>query len=124
MEIKKVMVIGAGQMGSGIAQVCAQGGFEVLLNDLNEQALEKGLNNIDKLLTRAVDKERITAKEKTDTLNRLKPSSHLKEAHDCDLVIEAAVENMDVKKKIRSEERRVGKECRYRRGRGQAKKEN
>lgn len=100
MEIKKVMVIGAGQMGSGIAQVCAQEGFEVLLNDLNEQALEKGLNNIDKLLTRAVDKERITTKEKTDTLNRLKPSSHLKDAHDCDLVIEAAVENMDIKAKI------------------------
>src|SRR5699024_2294547 len=103
IENKKVMVIGAGQVGSGIGEVCAQAGFEVLLNDLNEQALEKGLNNIDKLLTRAVDKERITAKEKTDTLNRLKPSSHLKEAHDCDLVIEAAVENMDVKKKIFSD---------------------
>src|SRR5699024_9579623 len=103
MEIKKVMVIGAGQMGSGIAQVCAQAGVEVLLDDLNEQALEEGLNNIDKLLARAVDKERVAEKAKTDTLNRLKPSSHLKDAHDCALVIDAAVEDINVKTKIFSD---------------------
>lgn len=103
MEIKKVMVIGAGQMGAGIAQVCAQAGFDVLLNDMNEDALSKGMNNIEKLLTRAVDKERISSKEKTDTLNRLTPSSELKDAHNCDLVIEAIVENMDVKTKVFSD---------------------
>ena len=64
MTIKKVMVIGAGQMGAGIAQVSAQAGFQVLLNDMNETALEKGMNNIEKLLTRAVEKERITEEEK------------------------------------------------------------
>src|SRR5699024_2935723 len=100
MEIKKVMVIGAGQKGSGITQVCAQAGFEVLLNDLNEQALEKGLNNIDKLLTRTVDKERSTAKEETDTLNRIQPSSHLKDTHDCDVFIEEVVEYIIVKTNI------------------------
>lgn len=100
MEIKKIMVIGAGQMGAGIAQVCAQAGFDVLLNDKNEDALSKGMNNIEKLLTRAVDKERISNKEKTDTLNRLTPSSELKDAHNCDLVIEAIVENMAVKTKV------------------------
>lgn len=94
------MVIGAGQMGAGIAQVSAQAGFQVLLNDMNKEALEKGMNNIKKLLTRAVEKTRITEEEKTQTLARLKPSSTLQDAKDCDLVIEAIVENMDVKTKL------------------------
>lgn len=100
MKIKKVMVIGAGQMGGGIAQVCAQAGFDVLLNDMNTEALDKGMKRIEKLLARAVEKERISESDKTDTLNRLSASSELKDAHDCDLVIEAVVENMDVKEKV------------------------
>lgn len=100
MTIKKVMVIGAGQMGAGIAQVTAQAGFEVLLNDMNEAALEKGMNNIEKLLTRAVEKERITESDKRQTLERLTASSTLEDAKDCDLVIEAIVENMEVKTKV------------------------
>ncbi|MUK89619.1 3-hydroxybutyryl-CoA dehydrogenase [Ornithinibacillus sp. L9] len=100
MSIKKVMVIGAGQMGSGIAQVCAQAGFDVLLNDMNEVAIDKGLANIEKLLTRAVDKERITAEEKENTLNNLTKSTQLQDAKSCDLVIEAVIENMDVKTKV------------------------
>ncbi|MBP1969833.1 3-hydroxybutyryl-CoA dehydrogenase [Virgibacillus natechei] len=100
MAIQKVMVIGAGQMGAGIAQVCAQAGFDVLVNDRNEDDLDKGMKNIDKILTRAVEKERITAQSKSDTLNRLTPSSQLKDAESCDLVIEAVVENMDVKRKV------------------------
>lgn len=100
MPIKKVMVIGAGQMGAGIAQVTAQAGFEVLLNDMNEAALEKGMNNMNKLLTRAAEKERITENEKEQTLGRLRASSALEDAKDCDLVIEAIVENMEVKTKV------------------------
>ncbi|MEN1967603.1 3-hydroxybutyryl-CoA dehydrogenase [Lentibacillus sp. N15] len=100
MEIKKVMVIGAGQMGSGIAQVCAQSGFDVYLNDMNEQALEKGIQSIETLLIRAVDKQRISETEKTQTLNRLHASTTLADAANCDLVIEAVVENMDVKAKV------------------------
>ncbi|WP_199794650.1 3-hydroxybutyryl-CoA dehydrogenase [Lentibacillus sp. Marseille-P4043] len=103
MEINKVMVIGAGQMGAGIAQVCAQSGFDVLLNDMNEQALDKGMKNIEKLLTRAVEKERITESQKVDTLNRLHPSTTLADAADRDVVIEAVVENMDVKASVFSE---------------------
>ncbi|MEC5424435.1 3-hydroxybutyryl-CoA dehydrogenase [Virgibacillus sp. C22-A2] len=103
MSIKKVMVIGAGQMGAGIAQSCAQSGFEVLLNDMNEEAIEKGLKNIEKLLTRAVEKERISEKDKKDTLNRLSPSTHLQDAQSCDLIIEAVVENMEVKTKVFSD---------------------
>ncbi|HLR81327.1 MAG TPA: 3-hydroxybutyryl-CoA dehydrogenase [Bacillota bacterium] len=97
MAIEKVMVIGAGQMGSGIAQVFAQSGFEVLLNDMNEQALDKGMNNIEKLLERAVEKERMTEQAKEETIARLSKSTDLKDAEDRDLIVEAVVENMDVK---------------------------
>ena len=97
MDIKNVMVIGAGQMGSGIAQVCAQSGCNVLLNDTNEGALKTGMKNIEKHLTRSVEKERITEEEKNETLNRLTASKTLDDAADCDVVIEAVIENMDVK---------------------------
>lgn len=94
------MVIGAGQMGSGIAQVCAQAGFHVVLNDMNEAALKKGLGNIEKQLTREVEKERINDEDKEATLARLTSSSSLEAASDCDLVIEAVIENMDVKASV------------------------
>lgn len=100
MEIKKVMVVGAGQMGSGIAQVCAQSGYDVLLNDMNKEALEKGMNRIDKLLSRSVEKERITEEDKEATMNRLTASSDLNDAKDCDIVIEAVVEDMNVKQSV------------------------
>jgi 3-hydroxybutyryl-CoA dehydrogenase len=100
MTIKKAMVIGAGQMGSGIAQVTAQAGFEVYLHDANEAALDNGLERIEKLLTRAVDKERITQEEKDATTNRLKRAASIEKASECDIVIEAVVENMDVKTEI------------------------
>jgi 3-hydroxybutyryl-CoA dehydrogenase len=103
MDINKVMVIGAGQMGAGIAQVCAQSGYEVLLHDMNEEALKKGMKNIEKLLNRNVEKERMTEKEKNDTVNRLTTSSDIKDVKSCDIVIEAIVENMDVKTKVFSE---------------------
>ncbi|HLR52951.1 MAG TPA: 3-hydroxybutyryl-CoA dehydrogenase [Candidatus Avamphibacillus sp.] len=97
MAIKNVMVIGAGQMGSGIAQVCAQSGYNVLLNDMNEGALKNGMKNIEKHLIRSVEKERIKEEEKNETLNRLTASKTLDDAADCDVVIEAVIENMDVK---------------------------
>lgn len=100
MTIKKVMVIGAGQMGAGIAHVFAQSGFDVLLNDMKPDALEKGMKQIEHLLTRAVKKERISEDEKRATLDRLKPSSDLQDASDRDFVIEAVIENMDVKTSV------------------------
>ncbi|MBM7601190.1 3-hydroxybutyryl-CoA dehydrogenase [Virgibacillus halotolerans] len=100
MEIKKIMVIGAGQMGAGIAQVCAQAGYDVLLNDMNEKALDQGMKNIEKHLTRAVDKQRISDQDKAETLARLTASSQLEDAEGRDFVIEAVVENMDVKAKL------------------------
>lgn len=100
MEIKKVMVIGAGQMGGGIAQVCAQAGFDVKLNDIKEEFYEKGLAVISKNLSRNVEKGRMTEDEKTAVLGRITKSLDLLDAHDVDIVIEAAVENMDIKKSI------------------------
>lgn len=100
MTIQKVMVIGAGQMGSGIAQVIAQAGLEVILNDIKEEFLDRGIGVITKNLTRDVEKGRKTEEQKNDTLNRITRSLDLNDAKDVDLVIEAAVENMDIKKNI------------------------
>ncbi|MFN7252062.1 MAG: 3-hydroxybutyryl-CoA dehydrogenase [Anaerobacillus sp.] len=100
MEIKKVMVIGAGQMGSGIAQVCAQAGYEVLLNDLKGEFIVRGLGSISKNLNRQVEKGRLAETERDDILNRLTASVQLEDAREVDLVIEAAVENMEIKAKI------------------------
>jgi 3-hydroxybutyryl-CoA dehydrogenase len=100
MQINKVMVIGAGQMGSGIAQVCAQAGYDVLLNDLKEEFVEKGLAGITKNLTRSVTKGRMTDEEKQNVLGRLTATTNIQDAQNVDIVIEAAVENMDIKTKI------------------------
>ena len=100
MDIQQVVVIGAGQMGSGIAQVFAQSGYQVILHDKNEAALKKGLNSIEKLLSRAVEKERMTESEKNETINRLKTATDLQVAEKADLVIEAVIENLAVKKEI------------------------
>jgi len=100
MNIKTVMVIGAGQMGSGIAQVCAQAGYKVILNDLKDEFVEKGLGSISKNLSRQVQKERLTEDEKNSILANLVKSTNLGDAKDVDIVIEAAVENMSIKAKI------------------------
>ncbi|WP_342433618.1 3-hydroxybutyryl-CoA dehydrogenase [Neobacillus sp. FSL H8-0543] len=100
MSVKKVMVIGAGQMGSGIAQVCAQAGYQVVLNDLKTEFVERGLGVISKNLTRLVEKGRMTAEQKQDVLDRIRPSTDLNDASAVDLVIEAAVENMEIKTKL------------------------
>ncbi len=100
VSIQKVMVIGAGQMGSGIAQVCAQAGYDVTLNDLKGEFVERGLSSIGKNLARAVEKGRMSADEKDQVTGRLSSSTDLQDAKGVDLVIEAAVENMDIKKTI------------------------
>ena len=100
MDIKHVMVIGAGQMGGGIAQVCAQAGFEVTLNDISEEAYEKGLGVITKNLSRGVEKGRMTEEEKDAALGRIRKSTDLSDAKHADLIIEAAVEKMEIKQSI------------------------
>ncbi|OHR63226.1 3-hydroxybutyryl-CoA dehydrogenase [Bacillus sp. HMSC76G11] len=100
MSIQNVMVIGAGQMGSGIAQVCAMAGYKVYLNDLKEEFVQKGFAAINKNLQRQVDKEKMTAEQKQEILSRLTASTDLQDAAQTDLVIEAAVENMKIKSDI------------------------
>lgn len=100
MGIQKVMVIGAGQMGSGIAQVCAQAGFDVKLNDTHQEYFERGLGVITKNLSRDVEKGRKTEDEKTAILGRITMSLNVQDASEVDLVIEAAVENMEIKQSI------------------------
>lgn len=103
MGIQKVMVIGAGQMGSGIAQVCAMSGYEVLLHDLKDEYVEKGLGTIAKNLSRQVEKGKMESEEKDAILSRLTSSTNMKNAAGVDLVIEAAVENMEIKTRIFAE---------------------
>ncbi|AUS85298.1 3-hydroxybutyryl-CoA dehydrogenase [Lysinibacillus capsici] len=100
MGIQKVMVIGAGQMGSGIAQVCAQAGFDVKLNDIKQEFFERGLGVITKNLSRDVEKGRKTEDEKAAVLSRISMSLDLQDASDVDIIIEAAVENMEIKQSI------------------------
>ncbi|MCK1994568.1 3-hydroxybutyryl-CoA dehydrogenase [Peribacillus muralis] len=103
MGIQKVMVIGAGQMGSGIAQVCAMSGYEVLLHDLKDEYVEKGLRTISKNLSRQVEKGNMKSEDKDAALSRLTSSTKLHNAAEVDLVIEAAVENMEIKTKLFAE---------------------
>jgi len=96
----KVLVVGSGTMGSGIAQVIASAKINVILNDINETALNKGYNNILNNFNKLVSKEKITETEKNDILSYLKITTDLSEAKDVDLVIEAASENIEIKKSI------------------------
>jgi len=101
MKIKRVLVIGAGQMGSGIAQVMAQGGLEVILQDIKEEFVQKGIKAIDRNLTRAVEKGKMSAEDKGGIMQRISTVVELDTLScDVDLVVEAAVENMDIKRGI------------------------
>lgn len=95
--IKTVMVIGAGQMGGGIAQVMAAAGHKTYMNDVNLDIVNSRLAFIEKLLTKDVAKGKITEEQKKATMDNLIPSDHLEDAADCDLVVEAIIENMEIK---------------------------
>ncbi|ATW26313.1 3-hydroxybutyryl-CoA dehydrogenase [Candidatus Formimonas warabiya] len=96
----KIMVIGAGQMGSGIAQVFAQNGYQVLLNDISTEYLDKSISNITGRLKKLVEKEKMTAETMAEILHHLEPTLDLTRAGEAALVMEAATENMEIKKKI------------------------
>jgi len=103
MEIRKVGVVGCGLMGSGIVQVCAQSGYQVVTSEINDELLNKGLASINTALTKSVDKGKLSQQDKDATLARIKGTTSTKDFADCDLMIEAVVENMDLKKKIFAE---------------------
>ena len=97
MEIKKIMVIGSGQMGSGIAQVMAQAGYGVILNDIKEEFVQRGFAKIEKGLTRDVETGRKTETEKESILAHFTLSTNIQDAKDAQLVVEAATENKKIK---------------------------
>jgi len=99
-KIKKVGVVGAGQMGSGIAHVCALAGYDVLLNDLNAERIKAGLATINGNLARQVSKGTISEQARQQALAHIKPAEKLADLGACDLVIETATEKEDVKRKI------------------------
>ena len=100
MSIQTVMVIGAGQMGGGIAQIMAAAGRKTYLNDINIDIVNARIAFIEKLLTKDVSKGKITEEQKAATLANLIPSTDQHDAADCDLVVEAIVENMDIKARV------------------------
>ena len=101
--VKTVGVIGAGQMGAGIAQICAAIGKNVVLCDIKQEFLDNGIGTITKNLTRSVSKERISQKDMDNTLGNVSTTLELNELHDRDIIIEAIVENIEIKKKLFSD---------------------
>lgn len=104
MDIKKVCVLGAGLMGSGIAQVCAQAGYDVTMRDIEQRFIDGGMNTIKKNLSRDLEKGRITKEQMDAVLGRIKPTLDLKEAATgADVVVEVVIELMAIKKKVYEE---------------------
>ncbi len=100
MKIRKVGVIGAGQMGSGIAHVCAVAGFDVCLNDISQDRIEAGLATINGNMARQVRSDRLSEEDRDAALGRIIPTNSLEGLADCELVIESAVEEEAVKREI------------------------
>jgi len=100
LNIRKVGVIGAGQMGNGIAHVCSLAGFPVLLNDVSADRIKSGLATINGNMARQVSKKQISENDRQSALDRIKPAEGLEAMADCDLVIETASEKEDLKLKI------------------------
>jgi len=109
MEVKSVAVIGAGTMGNGIAQVIAASGIGILMTDINDAALKRGLDAIGKSLERLVSKQKLSATDRTALLGRIRTTTRLEDIADCDVVVEAATENVDLKLKIFADLDRLAK---------------
>jgi 3-hydroxybutyryl-CoA dehydrogenase len=103
MEIKRVGVVGCGTMGSGIVQVIAQSGYAVTVSDLNIEAVNKGLAGIDYWLQKSVDKGKLLSENKQSIMTRIKGTANISDLNDCDLVIEAVFDNLEVKRKVFTE---------------------
>ena len=100
MEIKRIGVVGAGQMGSGIAEVVITSGFNVLMRDINQEAIERGRTRIANDLEKKVQKGKMASEEKEAMLRRLSTTTQLEDFRNCDFVIEAAIENIPLKGEI------------------------
>ena len=100
MELNMIGVIGCGLMGSGIAEVCARAGYRVVVREINEDLLQHGLGRIQKSLNKAVARDKISQAQADQTMERIQGTLNLSDFSACDLVIEAAIENMELKKEI------------------------
>jgi len=100
MEIKKIGLVGFGITGSGIAQICALSNYQVEVVEINQLSINKGLNRINLALNKAVENDDISKKDKEAVLDRIQITNSMSDFWDCDLVIEAIVENIDEKKKL------------------------
>ncbi len=110
MDIKKICVLGAGLMGNGIAQVCAQAGYQVAMRDIEQRFIDNGMNTIKKNLNREVEKGKRTQEDMKAVLGRIKPVLDLKEAAaDADIVVEVILEVMEAKKKVYAELEAIAK---------------
>jgi 3-hydroxybutyryl-CoA dehydrogenase len=99
-EVRRVGILGCGLMGSGIAQVCAQAGYDTLVREVNDEALQRGLGAIDRQLKKLVEKEKMTAAQREAVLSRIAGTTELDDLADRDLVIEAVVEDLALKNEI------------------------
>ncbi len=100
MEIKHIGIVGCGQMGSGIAEVAAKAGFLVTVREINQELLTRGLERIKKSMSRAVSRGKLSEEEMEAALGRITGTTEMSDLSDCDMVIEAAIENMNLKKEI------------------------
>ncbi|RLB85249.1 MAG: 3-hydroxybutyryl-CoA dehydrogenase, partial [Deltaproteobacteria bacterium] len=98
--MKKIGVVGAGTMGHGLAQVAAQIGCEVIMRDVEDSFVERGMKNIEKFLSKSVEKGKLEASEKDAILGRIKGTTDMEELKDVDFVVEAVIENLDLKKEV------------------------
>jgi len=100
MEIRKVGVVGCGLMGSGIAEVCARSGYSVIVSEINQELLDKGMAALKSSLDKAVSKGKLAEQDRDAALGRLRGTTKMEDFKDCDLVIEAVIENLEEKKKV------------------------
>ncbi|MGA9602283.1 MAG: 3-hydroxybutyryl-CoA dehydrogenase [Methylocystis sp.] len=99
-EVREIGVVGAGTMGNGVAQTFAVAGFPVVMRDLTQVALDRGMKTIKKSLDRMVSKEKISAQAAEQALGRIRPTTSMSDFKDCDLVVEAILENLEIKSKL------------------------
>ena len=100
MEIERIGILGAGAMGSGIAQVCAQVGYEVVMRDIADEFVQRGLKNIEGFLSKGVEKGKLSEKDKEEALGRIKGTTEVSDLKDVDFVIEAVLEDLELKKQV------------------------
>jgi 3-hydroxybutyryl-CoA dehydrogenase len=100
MGIKKIGVVGAGAMGNGIAQIAAQIGYDVVMRDIEMRFVEGGMNNIERFLSKSVEKGKIDASEKDTIIGRIKGTIDMDDLKDVDFVVEAVIEDLDLKKSV------------------------